>query len=173
MKIGLVSDTHGRFDERLPSLLAGCDRILHAGDVVGREVVEALEAIAPTAAVRGNNDRDPFGASLPEAIVETIGPLRVLVVHEIGRPDRLLPAARRAIEAAGPDVVVHGHSHRPAIERRDGRLFVNPGSAGPRRFRLPRTVGLLELGENSFRVRVLDLENEGRADLPDPVEVRW
>lgn len=171
MRIGIVSDTHGRVDPRLPELLAGCERILHAGDVMGAHVIEALEAIAPTAAVRGNNDRDSFGVRLPEVLVEEHQGLRILVIHELHRPDRLLPAARRAIEAHDPGLVVYGHSHRPALERRDGRVWLNPGSAGPRRFKLPRTVALLDLGKNEATCSVLDLEDEGRTDLPPPLEV--
>ena len=171
MRVGLVSDTHGLFDPRLPEVLSGCERILHAGDVVGESIVRRLEAIAPTVAVRGNNDRDAFGTTLPEVAVEELGPLRALVIHQLGKPEKLLPAGRRAIEAANPRLIVHGHSHQPAIEHREGRLYVNPGSCGPRRFRLPRTVAILEVGKKRARVRVLDLEESGRTDLPLPLEV--
>lgn len=173
MHIGLVSDTHGLFDPRLPEVLAGCVRILHAGDVMGEEIVRQLEAIAPTAAVRGNNDRDAFGATLPEVIVEELGPLRTLVIHQLGKPEKLLPAARKAIESAEARLVIYGHSHKPAIEARDGRLYVNPGSCGPRRFRLPRSVALLELGRGRALVRVVDLEASGRTDLPTPLELTF
>jgi len=173
MRVGLVSDTHGRFDERLPELLAGVDLILHAGDVMGADIVERLSAIAPTRAVRGNNDRDAFGGTLPEVLVERLGPARALVIHQLGKPDKLLPAARRAIEAAGAALVIYGHSHQPAVELRDGRLFVNPGSAGPRRFRLPRSVALLDLREEEARVELLDLEGSGRQVLSEPWEVAF
>ncbi len=165
MRVGLVSDTHGRFDERLPELLAGVELILHAGDVMGEDIVERLAAIAPTRAVRGNNDRDPFGRTLPEVLVKNLAGHRALVIHELGKPEKLLPAARREIEKAEVSIVVYGHSHKPRIERRDGRLYVNPGSAGPRRFRLPRTVGVMELAENSTRIELLDLEESGRKVL--------
>ncbi|WP_373048516.1 metallophosphoesterase family protein [Vulgatibacter sp.] len=173
MRIGLVSDTHGRFDPRLPELLAGCERILHAGDVMGAAVIEKLAAIAPTAAVRGNNDRDAFGATLPEVLVESVGELSVLVIHELGKPEKLLPAARQAIEQAAPQLVIYGHSHKPAIEVRDGRLYVNPGSCGPRRFSLPRSIAILDLRRNRARVELLDLEGSGRQSLLEPAEVAF
>lgn len=161
MRIGLVSDTHGLFDERLSGLLAGCDRILHAGDVVGQAIVERLRGIAPTVAVRGNNDRDPFGRSLPEVAVEELGPLRTLVIHQLGKPEEPVPAARAAIEAAGAQVVVYGHSHRPAIGLVEGRLYVNPGSCGPRRFKLPRSLGRLLVDGERLTVELFDLEAGG------------
>lgn len=173
MRVGLVSDTHGRFDERLTELLAGVDLILHGGDVMGAHVIERLAAIAPTFAVRGNNDRDAFGATLPEVRVESLGGARTLVIHELGKPERLLPAARRAIEQAAPAIVVYGHSHKPWIELRGGRLYVNPGAAGPKRFRLPRSIGLLELRANRGRLELLDLEGEGRQVLLTPWEVEF
>lgn len=171
MRIALVSDTHGRFDPRLPGLLAGCDLVLHAGDVVGRSILEGLEAIAPVHAVRGNNDRDALGRELPEVAVVRLGDLKALVIHELGKPAKLLPAARRAIEREDPQLVIYGHSHKPAIELLDGRLFVNPGSAGPRRFKLPRSVGLLSIRNKTARVELLDLEETPGAPLPGPLEV--
>jgi putative phosphoesterase len=138
---------------------------------MGAHVVERLRAIAPTHAVRGNNDRDAFGATLPEVWVESQAGVRALVIHELGRPDKLLPAARRAIESARPAIVIYGHSHKPWTELRDGRLFVNPGAAGPRRFRLPRTVAVLELNENRGRLELLDLEGDGRHPLLEAWEV--
>jgi putative phosphoesterase len=140
MRIGLISDTHNLLRDEARQALAGVDHILHAGDVCTRAVLDSLEAIAPVSAVRGNNDHGEWANALPETAVVPIGGVRILVVHDL---------ATLAIDppAAAIDVVVSGHSHRPRVEKRDGVLYVNPGSAGPRRFRLPISVGFLEIAD--------------------------
>ena len=135
-RIGLISDTHGLLRPDAVAFLRGCDHIVHAGDICERAVLDALDAIAPTTAVRGNNDRGTWAASLRESELVEIGAIVLYVVHDIAAID-IDP------EAAGVRVVVSGHSHQPSAVERDGVLFVNPGSAGPRRFKLPISIAEL------------------------------
>ena len=135
-RIGLISDTHNLVRPEALQYLAGCDAIIHAGDICNQAVLDALAQIAPVTAVRGNNDIDDPVASLPTHVKLTVQQVTILVVHDIadvGDDPR----------SEGIDVVVTGHSHKPAISERDGVLFVNPGSAGPRRFKLPISAGML------------------------------
>lgn len=161
MLVGLVSDSHGLADPALPRLLAGCDLILHAGDVVRPGVLAPLEALAPVRAVRGNNDVAPELARLPEALLVPLGELTALLVHDLGRPAAPHPPLRRLLARARPELVVHGHSHRPAAALVEGRLHVNPGSAGPRRFSLPRSAARLRVEGRRVRVELLDLGGDG------------
>lgn len=170
MRVGLVSDTHGLFDPALPRIFEGCELILHAGDVTGERVLSALGAIAPVWAVRGNNDLGPFGESLPETATVRLGELSAFLIHELGHPERPVPAARRALARARPEIVLFGHSHRPLATVSDGILFVNPGSAGPRRFSLPRTVGLLEVNGRRVRLELRELLAGGTRRLGRPLE---
>ncbi|MFO0580909.1 MAG: metallophosphoesterase family protein [Anaeromyxobacter sp.] len=172
LRAGLVSDSHGLHDPGLDRLLAGCEVVLHAGDVVKPAVLEALRRLAPVRAVRGNNDVAPPLASLPEALVEEVGGLPVLVVHDLGARAAPHPSVRRLLVRHRPAVVVHGHSHRPGAEVIDGRLFVNPGSCGPRRFSLPRTAAMLEVSGRRVRIDWYDLAGAGRpAAFGAPLEV--
>lgn len=148
MDIGLISDTHGLLRPQALNALRGCAMILHAGDIGSPDILEALSALAPLHAVRGNNDVGDWAAALPEALHLKIGGRRLLLLHD----RKQLPP-----EGAGADVVVSGHSHKPSIETRDGVLFVNPGSAGPRRFKLPVGVACLRLEHGSLSARVLQL----------------
>jgi putative phosphoesterase len=150
MVVGLISDTHSLVRPEALDALAGVARIIHAGDVGAPEVLHALARVAPVIAVRGNNDRGAWAARLPETARVTVAGRRVLVVHE-----KTHAAARRP--AAGVDVVVTGHSHRPLVERRDGVLFVNPGSAGPRRFSLPITVARLVVTDDDVAATIVPL----------------
>lgn len=138
LRVGIISDTHGLFDPRLETVFAGVDRILHAGDVGAMAVLDKLAAIAPVTAVRGNVDHDAWSWELPEEAVVELNGRRVLVAHI--KEDLL---RRRDPEGERFSAVVTGHSHAPAIVRRGGVLYLNPGSAGRRRFRLPRAVALL------------------------------
>ena len=136
MRIGLISDTHNLVRPEALDALRDCEHIIHAGDICKREVLDALAALAPLTVVRGNNDIGESVASLPEHARIELGGATIQVVHDIADvPARL----------DGVDVFVTGHSHKPVVARRDGVLFVNPGSAGPRRFKLPVTVGLLDI----------------------------
>lgn len=148
--MGVVSDTHGLLRPEVPPLLEGCDLVVHAGDVGDPAILHALRRIAPVRAVRGNVDGGALaGLPLTEA-VEVAGHL-LYVVH-IPEDLDVDPGA------AGVSVVIHGHTHRPRSERVDGVLFLNPGSAGPRRFSLPVSVALLRLGPGGPEAEVVELD---------------
>lgn len=160
--LGLVADLHGRFDPLLPRVLAGVDRILVAGDIVEEALLGRLQEIAPVHAVRGNNDRRAALRALPEFLELEVAGSRILVAHD--RKDRRLDAH---IARARPDVLVVGHSHQPLVIRNGPLLVVNPGSAGPRRFHLPRTAGTLAIVEGQVpRVALWDLERDRSFPLP-------
>ena len=147
LRIGLIADTHGLLRSEAAEALRGMDRIVHAGDICDPRILEALARIAPVTAVRGNNDHGPWAAQLPLTATLTVGTVRVLVLHDLAKLD-VDPSA------LGIRVVVTGHSHRARIETRDGVLYVNPGSAGPRRFRLPISVGLLSIDGSDVRAQL-------------------
>lgn len=172
MRVGLVSDSHGLSDPKLPELFAGSDLILHAGDVVKPAVLSALEALAPLRAVRGNNDRDPAFDPLPETAIVRLGRFTALLVHDLGPPARPHAPLRKLVARERPHVVVHGHSHRPGAAVVGGVLFLNPGSAGPRRFSLPRTAALLHVEDATLAFALFDLSGEALAPIGDPVEFR-
>ncbi|HVP67845.1 MAG TPA: metallophosphoesterase family protein [Anaeromyxobacteraceae bacterium] len=167
MRVGLVADTHGLFDPKLGEVFRGCDLLLHAGDVTQSSIVEALAQVAPVRAVRGNNDEGPFGESLPEVLRVELGDLRALVVHE-ARPDRPGPRLAKVLDARTVDLVVHGHSHRPSASLQGRVLFLNPGSAGPRRFALPRTVCVLAVEGRRVTARWWDLATPRARPFGDP-----
>ncbi len=150
MLVGLISDTHGLLRDAALDALRGCDLIVHAGDVGKLEILRALESIAPVIAVKGNIDTVEDISALPETAVMDAGTVRIYVLHDIHDLD-LNPAA------AGYQIVVSGHSHKPSSEWRSGVLYVNPGSAGPRRFKLPVTVARLDLQRNPWAPEFLDL----------------
>ena len=150
MIIGVISDTHGLLRPEALGALRGVDRIIHAGDVGAPEVLAALAAVAPVTAVRGNNDRGPWAAALASTEVVEAGGVAIYVIHDAAEID-LDP------RAAGFRVVVAGHSHRPAVEERDGVLWFNPGSAGPRRFRLPIALGRLTIDAGVARGEIVTL----------------
>ena len=135
-RVGLISDTHNLMRREALRYLAGCDAIIHAGDICNQAVLDALMQIAPVTAVRGNNDTGDWAASLPTHATLTVQQVTIRVVHDIAD----LGADPRS---EGVGVVVSGHSHKPSISERDGVLFINPGSAGPRRFKLPICAGML------------------------------
>ena len=136
--VGLISDTHGLLRREAVAALAGVDRILHAGDVGRPEILDPLRAIAPVTAVRGNVDTSSWADTLPYDTVVFIEGFNIYMLHNL-RQMTINPKAARM------DVVVSGHSHKPLIETVDDVLYVNPGSAGPRRFTLPISVGFLRL----------------------------
>ena len=150
-RIGLISDTHGLLRPEAIASLDGCDHIIHAGDIGTAHILGKLAEIAPVTAVRGNNDHGAWADALPETASVRIGGIHICTIHDIAQldPDALNAAVR---------VVVFGHSHKPAIEWRNGVLYVNPGSAGPRRFRLPVSIGELLTGGQTPKARLVELE---------------
>lgn len=150
MRIGVISDTHGLLRPQAVTALDGSDVIIHAGDVGQPMVLEALRRIAPTFAVRGNVDTGAWADALPEATTIDAGGLAIYVVHRA--EDIALDANRREIAA-----VVFGHSHKPSIEWREGVLFCNPGSAGPRRFKLPVTLATFDVVGRAIRPQIVPL----------------
>jgi len=149
MRIGLISDTHGLLRPEVLDFLSGSDHIVHGGDVCDAAVLEKLRAIAPVTAVRGNNDRGAWAAGLRESELVRLGDVFLYAIHDLAGID-IEP------RAAGVQVVVSGHSHRPAIDERDGVLYVNPGSAGPRRFRLPISAGELAVEGGRVSARIVE-----------------
>ena len=151
LRVGLVSDTHGLLRPEVRAFLVGCDYIVHGGDVGAAGILEQLAAMAPLIAVRGNNDMQPWAARLRETELIRVGNVFVYVIHDLARLD-IEPGA------AGVRVIVSGHSHKPLVRERDGVLYVNPGSCGPRRFKLPISVGELMVSGSGVQARTLDLE---------------
>lgn len=153
VRVGLISDTHNLLRPEARAWLAGCQAIVHAGDICTPQVFDALAEIAPVTAVRGNNDKGPWAQALPVRTTLAIAGIVIHVVHDIVdfRADREEQGGQRI------DVVVTGHSHKPAVEDRNGILFVNPGSAGPRRFKLPVSAGMLIIESGRVRAEIQTL----------------
>jgi putative phosphoesterase len=148
--IGVVSDTHGLVRPEALRRLTGVDRIVHAGDIGSPDVLAALEAIAPVTAVRGNNDRGAWARQIPETATLEVGRVRLYVLHDV----KTLAVDPRA---AAIDAVIAGHSHRPVRAERDGILYLNPGSIGPRRFTLPVTMAILTVRGTRLQAKILHL----------------
>jgi uncharacterized protein len=153
-RLGIISDTHGLLRPEAATFLLGCDRILHGGDIGSVEVLARLAVIAPTTAVRGNNDKGAWADVLPATEFFEFGGIYVYAIHDLVELD-IDPCA------AGIQVVVSGHSHKPRIEKRDGVVFINPGSAGPRRFKLPISVAEIVVENGAISSRILELEIGG------------
>jgi uncharacterized protein len=148
--VGLISDTHGLLRPEALCALDGSDLIIHAGDVGKPEILDALRALAPVVAVRGNIDRGEWASTLPLTAVAEAGPAAIYVLHDIHQLD-LDPAA------AGFHIVISGHSHKPSRTERGGVLYINPGSAGPRRFKLPLTIARLDFRNSPWGVEFIDV----------------
>ena len=148
--IGLISDTHGLVRPEALKALAGVELIVHAGDIGKPEVLDRLQTIAPVAAIKGNNDTAPWARHIPEILDLHVKDRNLRVIHNVRDSESNL-------HEAGIDVVISGHSHKPSLESRDNVLFVNPGSAGPRRFKLPVTVGLLLLQNSDVHAEIIHL----------------
>lgn len=151
MRIGLVSDTHGLLRPAVLDFLRGSDHIVHAGDICDERVLDALSGLAPLTAVRGNNDVGGWARRLGETEVLEVAGVRLLVIHDLAQ---LGTAARDA----GAHVVVSGHSHKPVVRRDGDLLFVNPGSAGPRRFKLPISAGELVVAAGDVTANLVQFE---------------
>ncbi|HEU4351300.1 MAG TPA: metallophosphoesterase family protein [Burkholderiales bacterium] len=149
-RVGLISDTHGLLRPEALAFLRGSDFIVHAGDIGDAAVLNELRRLAPLTAVRGNNDKGTWARSIAQAEVLEVGEVLIYVLHDLAELD-LDPVA------AGFRVVVSGHSHNPRIEERDGVLYVNPGSSGPRRFKLPIALAELHVAGSSVKARIVEL----------------
>ena len=154
IRIGLISDTHDLLRPQAIDFLRDSDFIIHAGDICGSMVIDELARLAPVTVVRGNNDRGAWANGLPETELVKFGEIFIYVIHDLAQLD-IDPIA------AGVQVVVSGHSHNPVIEHHDGVVFVNPGSAGPRRFKLPISVAELRIAGPSVSARIVELTREG------------
>ena len=155
LTVGLISDTHGLLRPEAVAALRGSDYIIHAGDICAPEILSALEEIAPVTAVRGNNDHGAWAMSIQETAVLQAGATFIYVIHDLAEMD-VDP------RAAGFHAVISGHSHRPLSASRDGILFVNPGSAGPRRFSLPVSVGRLLVAGTKVEGQLIELRMADR-----------
>jgi hypothetical protein len=151
VRIGLISDTHGLLRPQALEFLRGSDHILHAGDIVGADILDQLAGLAPLTAVRGNNDHGDWAQALPESVTLVLGGVTIHMLHDL-KELAVDPAAQ------GVRVVVTGHSHKPACEERGGVLYVNPGAAGRRRFTLPVSVGELLVDDGRVEVRLVTLD---------------
>lgn len=149
LRVGLVSDTHGLLRPEARTFASGCDYIIHGGDIGSAAILDQLSAMAPLIAVKGNNDRQSWAAHLPETEMIRVAGVFIYVIHDISQLD-IDP------RAAGVHVIVSGHSHKPLIEQRDGILFINPGSCGPRRFKLPISVGEILVEGTKVKARTLE-----------------
>jgi putative phosphoesterase len=149
-RIGIISDTHGLLRDEAVHALRGSDLIIHAGDVGGPEIIETLKQIAPVVAVRGNTDHDEWGKTLPVTAVAETGSVLIYVIHDIQELD-IDPAG------GGFQMVVSGHSHKPSKSERDGVTYLNPGSAGPRRFQLPVAIARLDLSFQPWRIEFVNI----------------
>ena len=149
IRIGVISDTHGLLRREAEAALAGVDHILHAGDIGDPSIVYRLERLAPVTAIRGNVDRGAWARRFPETVETVLGGRRLLMLHDVN----MLGAGWPARELAA---VISGHSHKPGMTWREGVLFLSPGAAGPRRFRLPATLALLRLGD-ALAAEIVDL----------------
>jgi uncharacterized protein len=156
--IGVISDTHGKLDEQVLELFAGVSHIIHAGDIGDEELIWQLEKIAPVIAVRGNIDGDTM--CFPKERLAIIQGHTFFIRHQFATVEKMNAAQQRLIEQRMPDAVIFGHSHQAYSGNWRGTLLFNPGSAGPKRFSLPRTVGLLELHEDSITSRIIMLEKQ-------------
>jgi putative phosphoesterase len=152
-RLGIISDTHGLLRPQAATFLEGCDRIVHGGDIGNAEVLARLSAIAPVTAIRGNNDKGAWTAAIPETLLLEFSGIHLYAIHDLSLLD-IDPSA------AGIQIVVSGHSHKPAIERRDGVVFINPGSAGPRRFKLPISIADISIEGGAISPRIVELEIE-------------
>ena len=154
-RIGLVSDTHGLLRPEALNFLEGCDCIVHGGDIGHPSILTELAKLAPVTAVRGNVDAGAWAESLPESEYLQVGEVGVYVIHDLAHLD-IDP------QSAGVRVIVSGHSHKPLIQERNGVLYANPGSAGPRRFKLPVTVGELIVTESTVSACIVELTGPSR-----------
>ena len=149
-RVGLISDTHGLLRPEAKAFLRGCDHIIHGGDIGAPGILEELATLAPVTAVCGNNDKGAWAKRLHDTELLQVGEVHLYAIHDLAQLE-VDPTAM------GVSVVVSGHSHKPAVRERNGVLFVNPGSAGPRRFKLPVSVAELMISGRSVSARIVEL----------------
>ncbi len=152
--VGVISDTHGLLRPEALEKLKGSDLIIHAGDIGGRHIIDALQAVAPVRAVRGNVDTGLWALSLPQTDLIEFGQTLFYAIHDVGALD-IDPAA------AGVSVVISGHSHRPALRKENGILLLNPGSAGPRRLKLPVSMARIVIQHGRIEARLIEIDAPG------------
>lgn len=150
-RIGLIADTHNLLRPEALAALQGVDYLIHAGDIGGPHILAELQRIAPLSVVRGNNDQEPWADAIPERLSLTFGGVTLHVLHDLKQLN-IDPAEQ------GIDVVIAGHSHKPLHEERNGVLYLNPGSAGPRRFKLPISVGIVHIEDGRARAELITLQ---------------
>jgi putative phosphoesterase len=147
--IGVISDTHGLLRPEVPKLFKSVDLILHAGDIGDPQILEQLTTLAPTIAVRGNNDKGEWARRIPEFKKVDVGGISIFMIHDV----KEIAASSRS----DADIILSGHSHKPSTERRDGTLYLNPGSAGPRRFKLPICVARITIRKSQVTARLIEI----------------
>ncbi len=148
--IGIISDTHSLLRPEAISLLQGCDRIFHAGDIGCLEIIEKLSSIAPVTAIKGNIDKDEWASDFPDSEAIEIGGKFIYMLHNLRDLD-IDPVA------AGFDIIISGHSHKSDIEHKDEIIYLNPGSAGPRRFKLPITLAKIEISDDNISTEIIEI----------------
>ena len=151
IRVGVISDTHGLLRPQAMAALGGSDYIVHGGDIGNADILAELAAIAPLTVVRGNNDRGAWAQAVPHTARLQAGAVCIYALHEIASLD-IDP------QAAGVHIVIYGHSHKPLVQQRGPVLFLNPGSAGPRRFKLPISVARLEIDGTEIRASIVELD---------------
>jgi putative phosphoesterase len=156
--VGVISDTHSKLDEQVLELFTGVNHIIHAGDIGDEELIWQLEKLAPVIAVRGNIDANTM--CFPNERLAVIQGRTFYIRHQFATVEKMSAAQQRLIEQRMPDIVIFGHSHQAYTGNWRGTLLFNPGSAGPKRFSLPRTVGLIELHEDKISPRIITLEKQ-------------
>lgn len=164
IRIGVIADTHGLFDPAIRRHFKGVDHILHAGDIGDRSVIKELEQIAPVTAVSGNVDHDEHGRCPSEAVIELAG-RRIAIRHVIYEGGKLTKEGQAFLDRERPDVCVFGHTHKPKAEWFGKTLLFNPGSAGPKRFTLPRSLGLLRLCAAEVKPRLISLPDKAASHM--------
>jgi uncharacterized protein len=164
-RVGIISDTHGLLRPEAVAALQHSDLIIHAGDIGEQSVLDALRQIAPVFAVRGNNDHGDWAEKIPASGYVKAGGLSLYVLHDLNELDQPLSAETCA-------AVIAGHSHRALVREREGVLFINPGSAGPRRFHLPVTVARLQIRDSELTASIIDLAPAEAITRPRPVGSR-
>jgi uncharacterized protein len=163
-RIGVIADTHGLFDSAILRHFRSVDHILHAGDIGKRSVIERLKQIAPVTAVSGNVDKTKQGVFPSEAVIELAG-LRIAVRHILYEGGRLTKDGRGFLDRARPDICIFGHTHQPKKEWLGNMLLFNPGSAGPKRFKLPRGLGLLRVCDAGVKPCVISLPDKAESHI--------